>query len=72
MLRLYGALIGLSLIWGLSFVFMKWLRAFGGLYFSAVLRVLFFCFPSYGGSAGKSLVVVGISFWGLEGIENVE
>ena len=32
MLRLYGALIGLSLIWGLSFVFMKWLlhqRAFG-------------------------------------------
>ncbi|MEK1831170.1 DMT family transporter [Priestia megaterium] len=25
MFRLYGALIGLSLIWGLSFVFMKWL-----------------------------------------------
>ncbi|PLR66174.1 DMT family transporter [Bacillus sp. UMB0893] len=40
MLRLYGALIGLSLIWGLSFVFMKWLLPPAGVWGIVFLRCL--------------------------------
>ncbi|MEY8189876.1 DMT family transporter [Peribacillus simplex] len=40
MLRLYGALIGLSLIWGLSFVFMKWLLPSAGIWGIVFLRCL--------------------------------
>ncbi|WP_347942197.1 EamA family transporter [Peribacillus simplex] len=40
MLRLYGALIGLSLIWGLSFVFMKWLLPPAGIWGIVFLRCL--------------------------------
>ncbi|PLS18520.1 EamA family transporter [Bacillus sp. M6-12] len=38
MLRLYGALIGLSIIWGLSFVFMKWLLPTAGIWGIVFLR----------------------------------
>ncbi|USK26924.1 DMT family transporter [Metabacillus hrfriensis] len=40
MLRLYGALIGLSLIWGLSFVFMKWLLPPAGVWGIVFLRCI--------------------------------
>lgn len=40
MFRLYGALIGLSLIWGLSFVFMKWLLPSVGIWGIVFFRCL--------------------------------
>ncbi|MED2971915.1 DMT family transporter [Fictibacillus sp. B-59209] len=40
MIRLYGALAGLSLIWGLSFVFMKWLLEPAGVWGVVFLRTL--------------------------------
>lgn len=40
MLRLFGALIGLRLIWGLSFVFMKWLLPPAGVWRIVFLRCL--------------------------------
>ncbi|RFU64929.1 DMT family transporter [Peribacillus glennii] len=40
MVRLYAALIGLSLIWGLSFVFMKWLLPVAGVWGIVFLRCL--------------------------------
>lgn len=40
MFRLYGALIGLSLIWGLSFVFMKWLLPSAGIWGIVFFRCL--------------------------------
>ncbi|CAH0343952.1 EamA family transporter [Bacillus sp. CECT 9360] len=40
MIRLYGALVGLSLIWGLSFVFMKWLLEPAGVWGIVFLRCL--------------------------------
>ncbi|MDN4074016.1 DMT family transporter [Fictibacillus terranigra] len=40
MIRLYGALAGLSLIWGLSFVFMKWLLEPAGVWGIVFLRTL--------------------------------
>ncbi|PLT35440.1 DMT family transporter [Bacillus sp. V5-8f] len=40
MFRLYAALFGLSLIWGLSFVFMKWLLPVAGVWGIVFLRCL--------------------------------
>lgn len=40
MVRLYGALVSLSLIWGLSFVFMKWLLEPAGVWGIVFLRTL--------------------------------
>ncbi|KSU84615.1 MULTISPECIES: DMT family transporter [Fictibacillus] len=40
MIRLYGALVGLSLIWGLSFVFMKWLLEPAGIWGVVFIRTL--------------------------------
>ncbi|MGG1575468.1 DMT family transporter [Fictibacillus sp. NRS-1165] len=40
MIRLYGALAGLSVIWGLSFVFMKWLLEPAGVWGVVFLRTL--------------------------------
>ncbi len=40
MLRLYSALIGLSLIWGFSFVFIKWLIGPAGIWGTVFIRCL--------------------------------
>ncbi|RLQ93295.1 DMT family transporter [Falsibacillus albus] len=39
-MRIYGALISLSLIWGLSFVFIKWLSEFAGVWGTVFIRCL--------------------------------
>ncbi|ANB60460.1 DMT family transporter [Anoxybacteroides amylolyticum] len=39
-MKLYGALIGLSFIWGLSFVFIKWLTESAGVWGTVFLRCL--------------------------------
>lgn len=76
MLRLYGALIGLSLIWGLSFVFMKWLLPSAGVWGIVFLRCLaggIILLPILlwkrreikGKLPWKALIVVGICNCGL-------
>ncbi|WP_430787525.1 DMT family transporter [Virgibacillus flavescens] len=76
MLRLYGALIGLSLIWGLSFVFMKWLLPSAGVWGIVFLRCItgaIILLPLLlwkrreinGKLPWKALIVVGICNCGL-------
>ncbi|WP_047151275.1 DMT family transporter [Aneurinibacillus tyrosinisolvens] len=76
MLRLYSALLGLSLIWGLSFVFMKWLLEPAGVWGTVFLRCLagaIILLPVLwrkrkeitGPLPWKSLIVVGICNAGL-------